>query len=261
MTVRIHPLALVEPGAELGEGVEVGPFCVVESGARIGDRCLLRSHVVVAGSAELGSDNEVYPHTTLGLAPQDLKYKGEPTRFVLGDRNVVRENCTLHRGTGEGGGISTVGSGNLLQVGAHVAHDCLVGNDNVLGHQSSLAGHVTVGNGCIVGAYSAVHQFCRVGDHAFMGGFTVATLDVLPFMRTVGTRDVKSYGVNAVGLKRRGFTDATIEALKKAHQILFQAGHPRDQGLELAERAYGQVPEVAALLAFIRESPRGVHRG
>ena len=261
MAVTIHPMAFVSPEAELGEGVVVGPFCFVEGGARIGARTVLRSHVAVSPYAEVGEDNEIFPHTTVGLPPQDLKYQGEETRLVVGDRNVVRENCTLHRGTGEGGGVTRLGSGNLLQVGAHIAHDCTVGDDNVLGHQSSLAGHVEVGSGCIVGAYSAVHQFCRVGDHAFMGGFTVATLDVLPFMRTVGTREVKSYGVNTIGLKRKGFSDATIEALKKAHQVIFAPGQLREAALAQAEQEFGHVPEVAYLLAFIRQSPRGVHRG
>jgi UDP-N-acetylglucosamine acyltransferase len=260
MSPRVHPLAAVESGVELGDGVAVGPFCVVEAGARIGARTVLRSHVVVSGCAELGEDNVVYPHTTLGLEPQDLKYKGEPTRLVVGHRNTIRENCTLHRGTADGGGITTLGSGNLMQVGAHVAHDCHVGDDNVLGHQSSLAGHVTVGSSCIVGAYSAVHQFCRVGDHAFIGGDTIVTMDALPYMKTVGPRETKSYGVNLVGLQRKGFTKEVMEALKRANHLLFLAGHLREEALALAQEEVGGVPEVAYLLDFIRSAQRGVHR-
>lgn len=261
MSPRIHPLAVVEPGAELGEGAVVGPFCVVEAGARVGARTVLRSHVAVSGFAEIGEDNTVYPHTTLGLEPQDLKYKGEPTRLVVGHRNIIRENCTLHRGTGEGGGVTTLGSGNLMQVGAHVAHDCLVGDDNVLGHQSSLAGHVTVGSGCVVGAYSAVHQFCRVGDHAFIGGDTIVTMDALPYMKTVGPRETKSFGVNTIGLQRKGFSKEAMDALKRAYHLLFLSGSLREDALAQAQEEVGGVPEVAYLLGFIRDAQRGVHRG
>lgn len=261
MTSSIHPLAAVEPGAELGEGVQIGPFCWIESGARIGARTRLRSHVVVTRFAELGEDNDVFPHTTLGLEPQDLKFQGEETRLTVGSRNTIRENCTLHRGSAGGGGITTLGDDNLMQVGAHVAHDCRVGSGTVLGHQSSLAGHVEVGDHAWVGAYSAVHQFCRVGPHAFLGGFTVATMDALPFMKTVGTREVKSYGPNSVGLQRKGFSEEAIAALGKAHRILFRKDLPLQEALDEAERELGGFPEVALLCAFIREAKRGVHRG
>jgi UDP-N-acetylglucosamine acyltransferase len=261
MSTRIHPLAAVDPGAELGEGAVVGPFCLVEAGARVGARTELRSHVVVSAFAEIGEDNLVFPHTTLGLEPQDLKYKGETTRLVVGHRNTIRENSTLHRGTGDGGGITTVGSDNLFMTGAHVAHDCHVGDRNIFANCATLAGHVEVGSACTIGAFSAIHQFCRVGDHAFMGGFTVATLDVLPFMKTVGTRETKSYGVNVLGLQRKGFAKETIEALKRAHQLLFLSGHLREEALALAEKEVGDCPEVAQLLTFIRTAQRGVHRG
>ena len=261
MSTRIHPIAVVDPKAELGEDVTIGPFCVVEGGARIGARTVLRSHVVVSAFAEIGEGNDVFPHATLGLEPQDLKFKGEASRFVLGDRNIIREGATLHRGTAEGGGITRVGSDNLFMTGAHVAHDCQVGDRNILANCATLAGHVEVGQGSAIGAFSAVHQFCRVGDHAFMGGFTVATLDVLPFMKTVGTRETKSYGVNVLGLKRKNFSDEVIEALKKAHKILFDSGLLREEALEKTETELGQFAEVAYLLCFMREAKRGVHRG
>jgi len=261
-TVKISPLAEVSPDAELGEGVVIGPFCVVEGGARIGARTRLRSHVVVGAFAEMGEDNLVFPHTTIGLEPQDLKFAGEETRLIVGSRNTIRENCTLHRGTEGGGGITRLGDDNLMQVGAHVAHDCQVGNGNVLGQVCALAGHVTVGNGCIVGAFSAVHQFCRVGDHAFMGGYTVATLDVLPFMKTAGVRETKSYGVNTVGLQRKGFSPETIEALSKAHRMLFRKGLRLEEALEqLAADPLSGVAEVAFLMQFISSAERGIIRG
>lgn len=261
MSTVIHPMAVVDPGAELGEGVRVGPFCVVEAGARIGARTVLRSHVVVTGFAELGEDNDVFPHVTLGLEPQDLKFKGEETRLTVGDRNSIRESATLHRGTADGGGHTRLGSDNLLMTGAHIAHDCQVGDRNIFANCATLAGHVEVGSGCIVGAFSAVHQFCRVGDHAFMGGFTVATLDVLPYMKTVGTRDTKSYGVNVLGLKRKNFSDEAIEGLRRAHRTLFESGLLRDEALAKVEAELGGIAEVAFLLKFMREAKRGVHRG
>ena len=261
MSAQIHPMSVVSPEAQLGEGVVIGPFCVVEGNAKIGARTVLRSHVVIGPHTELGEDNEIYPHATLGMGPQDLKFKGAPTRLVVGNRNVIRESCTLHRGTEGGGGITTVGDDNFLMTGAHIAHDCHVGNKNIFANNGTLAGHVEVGNGCSVGAFSAVHQFCRVGDHAFMGGFTVATQDVLPYMKTVGARDTKSYGVNAIGLRRKGFSDAAVDALGRAHRLLSHSGLLKDEALAKVEAELGGIEEVAYLLRFIREAKRGVHRG
>ena len=261
MSVQVHPGSVVSRDAHLGEGVVVGPFCLVEGDAVVGARTLLRSHVVIGPHTELGEDNDVYPHATVGMAPQDLKYRGGPTRLVVGDRNVFREGCTLHRGTEGGKGVTTVGDDNFLMAGAHVAHDCLVGNRNIFANGATLAGHVDVGDGCTIGAFSAVHQFCRVGDHAFMGGYTVATQDVLPFMKTVGARETKSYGVNALGLQRNGFPPPVVEALKRAHRLLFRSGLLREEAMACTEKELGHVSEVAYLVRFIRESRRGVHRG
>ncbi len=261
MSLQIHPSSVVSPQAELGDDVVIGPFCLVEGRAVLGSRTRLLSHAVIGNYAELGDDNVVYPHTTVGLEPQDLKFRGEPSKLVVGHRNTIRENATLHRGTEGGGGITIIGDDNLLQVGAHVAHDCFVGNGNVLGHQCTLAGHVTIGHGCVVGAYSGVHQFCRVGDHAFMGGYTVATMDVLPFMKTVGSRDTKSYGVNTVGLRRKGFSEEALDALAKAHRLLFAKGLPLAEALDQVLQTYGQVAEVVMLVNFIKSAERGIHRG
>jgi len=262
MTIEIHPSSVISPQAELADGVVIGPFCVVEGDTRIGRGTRLRSHVAVGPHTEIGEDNVFYPHSAVGMEPQDLKYRGGATRLVVGNRNMVRENCTIHRGTEDGGGITRVGDDNLMQVGAHVAHDCQVGNSCILAHQSSLAGHVTVGEGSIIGAYSAVHQFCRVGNHAFTGAYTVLTLDVLPFMKTVGTREVKSYGVNSLGLQRKGFPQETIDALSHAHRVLFRQQLRLEEALDKLEaEGATQVPEVAYLLKFIREAERGIHRG
>ncbi len=257
----VHPSSVIEPGAQLGEGVVIGPFCLVEGSSKIGARTVLRSHVVIGPHTELGEDNVVYPHSTLGLEPQDLKFSGAPTKLVIGHRNTLRESVTAHRGTQGGGGLTSLGSDNFLMTGSHIAHDCHVGDGNIFANCATLAGHVVVGDKANIGAFSAVHQFCRVGDHAFMGGFTVATMDVLPFMKTVGARDTKSYGVNTVGLQRKGFSAETIEALKKAHRMLFHLGLLREDALSQVAAEFGQYPEVAYLLKFIRDSKRGIHRG
>jgi UDP-N-acetylglucosamine acyltransferase len=261
MTAKIHHLSVVSPDAELGEDVVVGPFCVVEGPSKIGNRTVLRSHVVVGPNTEIGEDNDIFPHATVGLQCQDISYKGELTRLVLGDRNIIRESATLHRGTPKGGGITKVGDDNFIMAGAHIAHDCTVGNQVIMANCASLAGHVEVGSFVNIAGFSAVHQYSRVGDHAFMGGFTTANMDVLPYMKTVGTREAKSYGVNKVGLKRRGFAEETIKALQHAHRILFGMGLLREEALERAASELGSHPEVAYLLDFIRSSKRGVIRG
>lgn len=258
---QIHPSSVISPDAELGEGVVIGPFCVVEGDAKIGARTVLRSHVVIGALTEIGEDNEFYPFVTAGMVPQDLKFNGAPTRLVIGNRNVFREGCTLHRGTEGGGGITTFADDNFCMTGAHIAHDCHVGCKNIFANNGTLAGHVEIGNGCTVGAFSAVHQFCRVGDHAFMGGYTVATQDVLPFMKTVGTRETKSYGVNAIGLRRKGFSDEVVEAIQKAHRVLYHQGLSKEDALSKAQEELGHIQEVVYLLNFIRDAKRGVHRG
>jgi len=261
MSAQIHPLSVVSPEAVLGDGVVVGPFCVVEGGSRIGARTVLRSNVVIGPFTEIGEDNDIYPHCTVGMGPQDLKFKGAPTRLKIGDRNVFREGCTLHRGTEGGGGLTTVGDGNFMMTGSHIAHDCHVGSNCIFANCATLAGHVEVGDYSNIGAFSAVHQFCRVGPHAFMGGFTVATMDVLPYMKTAGARDTKSYGVNTIGLRRKGFPDASVEGLVKAHRILFHSGLLREEALAKVEQELADIPEVGILTRFIRESKRGIHRG
>jgi UDP-N-acetylglucosamine acyltransferase len=261
MSTEVHPSSVVSKEAQLADGVVIGPFCVVEGNAKLGARTLLRSHVVIGPHTELGEDNEIYPHTTVGMAPQDLKYRGAPTRLQMGNRNKIREGTTIHRGTEDGGGLTVIGDDSLFMVGAHVGHDCQLGSRNIFANNSTLAGHVLVGDGCTIGAFSAVHQFCRVGDHAFMGGFTVATMDVLPYMKTVGARETKSYGVNTIGLRRKGFAEEVIDGLAKAHRILFHTGLLREEALTRVEQELGHISEVAYLVRFIREAKRSIHRG
>ena len=261
MSPEVHPSSVVSQDAKLAEDVFIGPFCLIEGPVEIGARTRLRSHVVIGPHVQIGEDNDIYAHSTIGMGPQDLKFKGAPTRIVIGDRNVFREGCTMHRGTEHGGGLTTLGDDNFMMTASHVAHDCHVGSKNIFANSATLAGHVEIGDGCTVGAFSAVHQFCRVGDHAFMGGFTVATLDVLPYMKTVGSRSTKSYGVNTIGLRRKGFSTESVEGLTQAHRILFHSGLLREEALKQAEQELGHLPEVAYLLRFIRESKRGIHRG
>jgi UDP-N-acetylglucosamine acyltransferase len=261
MSIEVHPSSVISKDAQLADGVVIGPFCLVEANSRIGARTLLRSHVVIGPHTEIGADNDIYPHATLGMQPQDLKYKGAPTRLQVGHRNVVRESCTFHRGTEGGGGLTTIGDDSLFMVNTHIGHDCHIGSKNIFANNSTLAGHVEVGDGCIIGAFSGVHQFCRLGDHSFMGGSTIATMDVLPFMKTVDARGTKSYGVNTIGLRRKGFSEETIEGLAQAHRILFHMGLLRDEALTRVEQELGHIPEVAYLVRFIRAAKRSIHRG
>jgi len=261
MTAKIHPMSVVSPDAELGDGAVIGPFCVVEGGSKIGAGTVLRSHVAIGPMTEIGEGNDIFPHAALGLPCQDIGYRGEPTRLVVGDRNVIRESCTLHRATTKGDRVTRVGSDNYLMAGVHIAHDCIVGDKNIMANCATLAGHVEVGSFANIGGFSAVHQFGRVGDHAFLGGFTTASMDALPYMKTAGTRDARSYGVNAIGLRRRGFPEETIQALQRAHRILFGMGLLREEAMERASAELGGVPEVAGLLGFIRGTKRGIIRG
>jgi UDP-N-acetylglucosamine acyltransferase len=218
---------------------------------------VLESHVVVEGATEIGADNRFRPFASIGLPPQDLKYRGEPTRLAVGDRNDFREFVTIHRGTSGGGGVTRIGSDNLFMAYVHVAHDCQVGSHTIFGNAGTLAGHVSVEDWATVNAFSAVHQFCRVGVHGFLGGYSVATKDVLPYSKTVGNRAC-IYGVNAVGLRRRGFSDEQIGAIKKAYRVLLQSRLNTSDALRRLEAEGPFTEEVRGLVAFIRSSKRGV---
>jgi len=253
----VDPTARVSPEAVLGPGVKVGPYSVVGPRVRIGPGTELASHVVLDGDTELGADNRLYPFCSVGLAPQDQKYHGEHTRLVIGDRNVVREFVTIHPGTGGGGGLTRIGSDNLFMAYAHVAHDCLVGSHTIFANGATLAGHVEVADWATIGAYSGVHQFCRVGTHAFVGGYTVATKDVLPYSKTVGNRAC-IYGVNSIGLTRRGFAAETIAAIRRAFRVLVQSRLNTSEAVARLEAEASPLPEVRGLVEFIRSARRGV---
>jgi len=255
----IDPRAVVHPGARIGEGVFVGPYCVVSAEATIGDRCRFEAHVVVEGPVEIGADNVVSPMVSIGGPPQDLKYSGGPTRLVVGDRNRIREFVTLNRGTEDGGGVTRIGSDNLFMAYCHVGHDCQVSNHTIFANAATLAGHVEVGDEASIGAFSGVHQFCRIARFAFIGGYSVVTRDALPWVMTVGNR-AKSYGLNTVGLKRRGYPKQTIAALKKCYMKLFRSGLRLEDALNQVESELGEIEEVRYFLEFVRASERGVCR-
>jgi UDP-N-acetylglucosamine acyltransferase len=252
----IHETARVHPLAQVGEGTVVGPYATIGEHVVIGSQCRVGASSIVDGRTRIGDHTEIYPFASIGLAPQDLKFKGEPTRLEIGHHNVFREFVTIHRGTAGGGGVTSIGNHNLFMAYAHVAHDCHIGNHTIFGNGATLGGHVEVEDYATISAYSGVHQFCRVGQHAFIGGYTVVTRDALPYARTVGNR-ARIYGVNTIGLVRRGFSTELIDKLRRAYRHLLQ--HNTSRALELIERdAALQAPEVSYLIKFITSAKRGV---
>ncbi|TDI35125.1 MAG: acyl-ACP--UDP-N-acetylglucosamine O-acyltransferase [Acidobacteria bacterium] len=257
MADRIHPTVVIEDGAELGADVQIGPFCTIGAGVRLGDGCRLMSHVVLSGETTIGSGNRFFPFATVGVEPQDLKFKGEVTRLEIGSGNTFRESCTVHVGTGGGGGVTRIGNDNFLMAYAHIAHDCQLGDGIIMANAATLAGHVTIMDRAMVGAFSGVHQFCRVGREAFVGGYSVITQDAMPYILTVGNR-ATSHGINTLGLKRRSVPAETLTALRNAYRAIFRSKLGRQEGLAQARQEWGDVPHVDELIRFITESERGV---
>jgi len=258
LAAAIHPTARVHPAAEIGAGTIVGAGASIGPNVRIGRNNRIGAGCIIDGHTEIGDDNQLYPSGSYGLAPQDLKYKGEPTQLVIGNKNVFREFVTVHRGTVTGRNVTRIGDRNYLMAYGHIAHDCLVGNDVILSHGSTLGGHVDVGDCAILGGYAAVHQFCRVGNYAFIGGLSACTKDVLPYSKTVGNRAL-IYGMNTVGLVRRGFTPDTVRKLKAAYRLLLQSNLNTSRALaRISEDPALDCPEVRYLVEFIRGAKRGV---
>jgi UDP-N-acetylglucosamine acyltransferase len=254
----IHPAAIVQPGAQIDESAEVGPYCIVGAEVSIGARTRLMAHIFLDGRLSIGEDNVFFPYATVGVASQDLKYRGEPSETRIGNRNQIREFVTIHRGTEGGGMVTEIGDDNLLMAYVHVAHDTRIGSHAVISHAATLGGHVTVEDWAIVGASSGVHQFCRVGRHAFIGGYSVITQDVLPFSNTVTEREARVFGANVTGLKRRGFAPAAIDALHKAFRLLTHSSLNTTQALERIAAEIEPSAEVEELVGFIKSSERGV---
>jgi UDP-N-acetylglucosamine acyltransferase len=255
---HIDPAATVHPAAVVGEGTTIGPHAVVGPHVRLGAGCTVGASAVVDGWTEIGDGTEIFPFASIGLIPQDLKFRGEETRLVIGRRNVFREFVTIHRGTRGGGGVTTIGDRNVFMAYVHIAHDCHVGNDTIFGNMATLGGHVTVEDFANVSAGSGVHQFCRVGRYAFIGGYSVVTKDALPYARTVGNR-ARIYGLNTIGLTRRGFSVEVIGKLKRSFRYLLQSKLNTTSALQRIEQDRKLAcPEVHYLVDFIRTSHRGV---
>jgi UDP-N-acetylglucosamine acyltransferase len=255
----IDPTARVDAAAHIGAGTAIGPNAVIGPDVRIGRNCRIGASVVIDGWTEIGDGTQIFPMASIGLAPQDLKYRGERTRLVIGRENIFREFVTINRGTMGGGGETTIGDHNLFMAYVHVAHDCHVGNDTIFGPHATLGGHVDVEDYANISAGSAVHQFCRVGKYGFVGGYSVVTKDALPFARTIGSRPARIFGVNTIGLSRRGFTPDTISQLKQAYRYLIQSKLNTTRAVARIEQDPSlSSPEVRYLVDFIRSSRRGV---
>ncbi len=256
----IHPTAIVDPKAEIGEGVDVGPYCVIEKGVVIDQETKIGPHVVIREGTCIGKRCHIFQFASIGEVPQSTGYKGEKTLLQIGDENIIREFVTLHRGTVKGGGKTVIGNKNFFMAYSHVAHDCQIGNEVIMANAATLAGHIVIEDSAVIGGIVAVHQFCRVGTHAFIGGVSGVTLDIPPYMLASGSH-VKLFGLNTVGLKRANFSEETLKALKKAYRIIFRSGLTLDKAMKrVGEDEISRTPEVQRLLYFIQHSKRGIAR-
>lgn len=257
MPTFIHETAIVSTDARLGEDCNVGPFCTVGAEVTLGRGVRLDSHVIVDGRTTIDDETHIFPFASIGLAPQDLKYAGEPTATEIGKRNHIREFVTIHRGTQGGGGLTRIGDDNLFMAQAHVAHDCQIGSNVIMANAATLAGHVEIADRANVGAYSGVHQFCRVGVESFVGGYSVVVKDAPPYAIIQGNH-AKCYGLNKVGLKRRGYSKETIEKLHHAYHLLLTAKLNTSQAVERIKAEIADCKEVEILIEFIESSKRGI---
>jgi UDP-N-acetylglucosamine acyltransferase len=259
--VSVHPTAIVAEGARIPASCTVGPYCTVGANVELGERCVLVSHVVLDGHLTMGADNRVFSFACLGIAPQDLKYQGEPTQLVIGNKNDIREYVTISRGTAGGGGVTRLGSGCLIMAYTHIGHDSVIGDCVILANAATLAGHVTVEDHAVVGALNPVHQFCTIGKYAYVGGGTTITQDVLPYSLTSIERNNHAYGINKVGLERKGFTPEEIKQLRAAYRLLQHSKLNTTEAIAAIREkvAAGEFGEKVAYLAdFIAKSERGV---
>jgi len=256
--MNVHPSAIIHPRAQLAGDVVVGPYSLIGENVEIGEGTEVMSHVVIDGHTRLGRNNRVFPYASIGLAPQDLKYNGEPTHVEIGDGNSIREFVTIHRGTVEGEGGTCIGSNNLLMAYVHVAHDCQLGNNIIMANGASLAGHVVIQDHSTVGAFTMIHQFCRIGAYSFLGSATLVNQDVLPYSKTSAPRPVEVYGANRLGLERRGLNKEDLKDLEAAFRLLTRSKLNTTQALEAIEAKEFQSAHVRALVEFIKSSERGV---
>jgi UDP-N-acetylglucosamine acyltransferase len=255
----IDPHAIVSPQAELAADVDVGPFSVIGPGVRIGAGTIVGPHAVITGLTTIGVHNHIYQFASLGDAPQDKKYDGEPTRLEIGDRNVFRESCTMNRGTSHDKGVTRIGNDNLFMAYSHVAHDCVVGSSTVFANCASLAGHVEIGDWVVLGGLSAVHQHCKVGAHAFLAGGAIVTRDVPPYVMVAGNPS-SPHMVNSEGLKRRGFTEEQVRSVREAYRIVYRSDLKLSEALERLEPVAREEPALRLFVDFIRSSTRSIIR-
>ena len=256
-STNIHPTAVVSPKAKLGPDCFIGPYSIVGAGVELGESVRLESHCVVDGRTTIGAGTHVFPFVSIGLAPQDLKYTGEPSETRIGCRNQIREFVTIHRGTEGGGMLTKIGDDCLIMAQAHVAHDCVIGDGVIMANAATLAGHVTIEDRANIGAYSGVHQFCRVGREAYIGGYSVVVKDALPFALTVGNH-ARCYGLNVTGMKRRDYSRQVIDSLHHAFHLLLSSKLNTTQALDRIREEIKDSAEVDTLVAFIEASDRGV---
>ncbi len=256
--LEIHPRAVVAPGAKLGPGVRIGAFAIVGKDVELGDDCVLHSHAVVQGPSKVGRNNVFYPFCSVGGDPQDFRFKGEKTELLVGDGNTFREYVTISRGTSGGGGKTTVGDENFFLASAHVGHDCHVGSHILFVNGATLAGHVTVEDYATIGFQSPVHQFCRIGRYSYIGASTVITQDVPPFSRVVTERETKSYGVNTIGLERKGFSAERLKILQRAFRLLLRSKMNTTQALAEMRKTFADSEDVKELVRFIEAAERGI---
>lgn len=256
--MSLHPTAIIDPQARLAASTRVGPYTVIGPEVEIGEETEVGAHVVIEGPTRIGRRNRIFPFCSIGLIPQDLKFRGERSEVIIGDDNRIREFTSIHRGTEGGGALTRLGNFNLIMAYAHIAHDCLIGDNTILGNGATLAGHVLIEDWAIVGAFVGVHQFCRIGRHAFIGGYSVVTQDVLPFSRTVHERGAKVYGINIVGLRRRGYPEERLDPLHQAIRLLTQSKLNTTQALEKIRETLDQNEDIKALVRFVESSERGV---
>jgi UDP-N-acetylglucosamine acyltransferase len=259
--MAVHPTAIVDPGARVAGTAEIGPYCILGAGVEIGAGTRLMAHVYVEGPTWIGEDNIFYPYSSIGVASQDLKYKGERAETRIGSRNKIREFVTIHRGTAGGGLVTSLGDDNLIMAYTHVAHDVRIGSHVILVNGVTVGGHVSIGDWVEVSAFTGIHQFCRVGRHAIIGGYSVVVQDVMPFSNTVSERPIRVFGANRIGLERRGFSRETIEALQTALRLLTRAQLNTTQAIERIRAEVPPCAEIEELLEFIGSSERGVIKG
>ena len=257
--MAIHPQAIVDPSARIAEDVEIGPWSWIGPDVEIGAGTVILSHVVVKGPTRIGKNNKIFQFSSIGEECQDKKYRGEPTRLIIVDYNVIRENCTIHRGTVQDQGETRIGSNNLLMAYVHVAHDCVIGDNTILANNATLGGHVHIGDWVILGGGTMVHQFCRIGAHAMSAGGSIVLRDIPAYVMASG-QSAEPHGLNVEGLKRRGFSAEVLQELKRAYKVLYRQGLPVKEALEELARMAESVPEVGLLYDSVHQSERGIIR-